>query len=75
MRRGEDSLSCRARLSHSIPARPCPCSHSKPWELGGAEGDWGAPADAEDQHRGNVAQAPKRDRHLGSPELPQPVAA
>lgn len=75
VRRGKESPSCRGRLSHPTPAKICLCSHSKPWELGGAGGDWGAPADTEDQHKRNVAPASKRDRHPRSPELPQPITA
>lgn len=55
-------------LSHPMPSLPghVPGSHSKPWKLGGAGGDWGTPADAEDQHKDNVAQASRRGRNLRS---------
>lgn len=60
MRRWKDSPSCGGRLSHPIPARTCPCSHSKPWEPGGAgEG-----------RTGNLLQTPRTNTKSMWPKCP-----
>lgn len=74
IKRGKESPSYRGRLSHPIPARTCPSSYSKPWELRGAERRLGCPC----RHQGTSKRAkwPKHSRRtdmLGALGSPSPL--